>query len=50
MWFEYTNPVSGRLPEHYQEDCVPCTVRPSLRLDHNGYQQPPDLHEANRAP
>jgi len=50
MWFEYTNPVSGRLPEHYQRDCPPCTVRPSLRLDHNGYRQPPDLREANKRP
>jgi hypothetical protein len=41
MWFEYKNPVSGRLPEHYQADCVPCLARPDLRLDHHGYQQPP---------
>lgn len=50
MWFEYTNPVSGRLPEHYQADCPPCTVRPDLRLDHHGYMQPPDLKELNRRP
>ena len=50
MWFEYTNPVSGRVPEHYQEDCPPCTVRPDLRLDHHGYMQPPDLSELNRQP
>jgi hypothetical protein len=48
MWFEYTNPVSGRLPEHYQKDCPPCTVRPDLRLDHHGYMQPPDLKVLNR--
>ncbi len=24
MWFSYTNPVSGRVPEFYQPDCVPC--------------------------
>jgi hypothetical protein len=41
MWFEYRNPVSGRVPEFYQEDCPPCTVRPDLRLEHHGYQQPP---------
>jgi len=41
MWFEYRNPVSGRVPEFYQEDCPPCTVRPDLRLDRHGYQQPP---------
>lgn len=50
MWFEYTNPVSGRLPEHYQQDCPPCTVRPDLRLDHHGYMQPPDLKDLNRRP
>jgi hypothetical protein len=50
MWFSYTNPVSGRMPEHYQKDCVPCGLRPDLRLDHNGYQQPPDAPQANRAP
>lgn len=41
MWFEYVNPVSGRVPEFYQQDCPPCTVRPDLRLDRHGYQQPP---------
>jgi hypothetical protein len=50
MWFSYTNPVSGRVPELYQKDCVPCTIRPDLRLSANGYQEPPDAPEANRAP
>ena len=50
MWFSYTNPVSGRVPELYQRDCVPCGIRPDLRYDKNGYQQPPDAPEANRAP
>jgi hypothetical protein len=49
MWFSYTNPVSGRVPELYQRDCVPCTIRPDLRFDANGYQQPPDAPKANRA-
>jgi hypothetical protein len=49
MWFSYTNPVSGRVPEHYQPQCVPCAIRPDLRLDANGYQEPPDAPEANRA-
>jgi len=49
MWFGYTNPVSGRVPERYQKDCVPCTIRPDLRFDANGYQQPPDAPAANRA-
>ena len=47
MWFEYVNPVSGREPELFQEDCVPCAVEPSLRFDANGYQQPPGFVEAN---
>ena len=50
MWFQYTNPVTGRIPENYQGQCVPCTVRPDLRLDRNGYQLPPDAPEANYAP
>jgi len=50
MWFEYVNPVSGREPPLYQKDCVPCTVRPSLRLDANGYQEPPSFPDANKAP
>ena len=50
MWFGYTNPVSGRVPELYEPQCVPCAVRPDLRLDANGYQEPPDAPDANRAP
>jgi hypothetical protein len=50
MWFTYTNPVSGRVPEFHQPDCVPCGVRPDLRLEHNGYQEPPDAPAANRSP
>jgi hypothetical protein len=50
MWFHYTNPVSGRMPEHFQGQCVPCAVRPELRLEANGYQKPPDAPAANRVP
>ena len=50
MWFTYTNPVSGRVPELHQPDCVPCADHPELRLDRNGYQEPPDAPAANRAP
>ena len=50
MWFQYRNPVSGREPEFYMEDCVPCTVRPDLRFDAHGYQQPPSAETANRSP
>ncbi len=41
MWFHYRNPVSGREPELYWPDCVPCEVRPEVRLTSNGYQMPP---------
>ena len=50
MWFQYTNPVTGRMPEFFQGPCAPCAVRPELRLEANGYQKPPDAPEANRAP
>jgi hypothetical protein len=50
MWFEYVNPVSGRIPPLHQTDCVPCAVRPDLRFDANGYQQPPGAPAANRSP
>jgi hypothetical protein len=50
MWFDYTNPVSGRRPDNFQDNCAICTLRPDLRLDRNGYQEPPDALEANRAP
>jgi hypothetical protein len=50
MWFSYTNPVSGRVPALYEPQCVPCAVRPDLRLGANGYQEPPDMPAANRAP
>lgn len=50
MWFTYTNPVSGRVPEFHQPDCVPCATHPELNLNRNGYQEPPDAPAANRAP
>jgi hypothetical protein len=50
MWFQYTNPVSGRMPELFEGQCVPCAVRPELRLEANGYQKPPDAPDANKAP
>lgn len=50
MWFSYTNPVSGRKPELYHPDCVPCAVRPSLALSQNGYQEPPSFPDANKSP
>jgi hypothetical protein len=50
MWFTYTNPVSGRVPEYHQPDCVLCALRPDLNLERNGYQEPPDAPAANRSP
>lgn len=50
MWFSYTNPVTGRVPELFHPDCVPCAVRPELALEKNGYMEPPDAPAANRAP
>ena len=41
MWFHYRNPVSGRMPERYWPDCVPCELQPQNRLINNGYQMPP---------
>jgi hypothetical protein len=41
MWFHYRNPVSGRTPERYWPDCVPCEMRPEARLTAHGYQLPP---------
>jgi hypothetical protein len=49
MWFEYTNPVTGRVPELFQDDCVPCSARKDLRLDANGFLQPPDAPAANKS-
>jgi hypothetical protein len=50
MWFTYTNPVTGRVPEFHHPDCVPCVIRPDLRLEKHGYQEPPDAPAVNRAP
>jgi hypothetical protein len=41
MWFHYRNPVTGRQPERYWPDCVPCELRPEVSLVNNGYQMPP---------
>ncbi len=41
MWFHYRNPVSGRTPERYWPDCVPCATRPDARMTTHGYQMPP---------
>jgi len=41
MWFHYKNPVSGRLPEHYWPDCVPCVQYPETSMKNHGYLLPP---------
>ena len=41
MWFNYRNPVSGREPEHYWPDCVPCELKPESKMTRYGYQMPP---------
>ncbi len=40
MWFHYRNPVSGREPEHYWPDCVPCEVRPESQMTRHGFMLP----------
>ena len=42
MWFHYRNPVSGRVPELYWPDCVPCEVAPHTRMSSHGFQTPAD--------
>ena len=41
MWFHYKNPVSGRVPEHYWPDCVPCLQYPETSMKNHGYLLPP---------
>jgi hypothetical protein len=42
MWFHYRNPVSGRAPERFWPDCVPCERAPETRMTEHGYQRPPN--------
>ncbi|HEX6992725.1 MAG TPA: nuclear transport factor 2 family protein [Gammaproteobacteria bacterium] len=42
MWFHYRNPVSGRVPEHYWPDCVPCMKYPETSMASHGYLLPPN--------
>ena len=41
MWFHYKNPVSGRVPERYWPDCVPCVQFPETSMKNHGYLLPP---------
>jgi hypothetical protein len=42
MWFHYRNPVSGREPELYWPDCVPCVKYPETSMTSHGYLLPPN--------
>jgi hypothetical protein len=42
MWFHYRNPVSGRMPERYWPDCVPCIQYPETSMTSHGYLLPPN--------
>jgi hypothetical protein len=41
MWFNYRNPVTGRIPEHYWPDCVICDLVPDSQMTRHGYLMPP---------
>ena len=41
MWFHYKNPVSGRVPQRYWPDCVPCVDYPETSMKKHGYLLPP---------
>ena len=40
MWWGYKNPVSGRVPELFLEDCVPCGYAPEMSMAKHGYLLP----------
>jgi hypothetical protein len=40
MWWGYKNPVSGREPELFLKDCVPCDYSPEMSMTRHGYQLP----------
>lgn len=42
MWFHYKNPVSGRVPELYWPDCVPCVKYPETSMTRHGWLLPPN--------
>jgi hypothetical protein len=41
MWWSYKNPVSGRTPENFLHDCVPCEYAPDMSMAKHGYLLPP---------
>jgi hypothetical protein len=40
MWWGYKNPVSGRQPELFLPDCVPCEYAPDMSMTKHGYLLP----------
>ncbi len=40
MWWGYKNPVSGRQPELFLPDCVPCDYAPDMSMVKHGYLLP----------
>jgi hypothetical protein len=40
MWWGYRNPVSGRQPELFLPDCVPCAYAPAMSMVKHGYLLP----------
>jgi hypothetical protein len=40
MWWGYKNPVSGRQPELFLPDCVPCQYSPNMSMVKHGYLLP----------
>jgi len=40
MWWGYKNPVSGRVPELFLPDCVPCEYAPEMSMVKRGYLLP----------
>lgn len=40
MWWGYKNPVSGRQPELFLPDCVPCDYAPDMSMTRHGYLLP----------
>ena len=47
MWWNYKNPVSGRTPENFLPDCIPCDFKPDLSMTKHGYTLPPRGPEPN---
>ena len=40
MWWGYKNPVSGRTPDLFLSDCVPCDYAPDQSMTRHGYTLP----------